>query len=145
MGLRDRMKESLDEARADRDARGKRLAHLDAKNGSLALYQGRLEWKADGEREVVDLRLVDVEAVVDTAGQITRRATVTRFVATGGLGALAFKKKKDERELYLVVETSTGAAAVLEVDPKRGKDARKVAVQINAASRAARVGDDPVG
>jgi hypothetical protein len=145
MGFRDQMKASADRARAERDLRGKRIAKLEAKNGSMTLYEGRIDWKADGERCDADLRETDVTAVVETAGQVMQRATLTRMVALSPIGAIAFKKKKDERELYLVVETSTGAAAVLELDAKRGKDARKVAAQINAASRSARVGHATAG
>jgi hypothetical protein len=50
---------------------------------------------------------------------------------------IALKKREDERELYLLPESSA-AAALLELDPKNGKEARAFAGQVNAASRAAR-------
>jgi len=41
-----------------------------------------------------------VTAGVDHGGEITRRVTVTRLVATG-IFAFALKKKQDDRELFL--------------------------------------------
>lgn len=74
-------------------------------------------------------------ATVDTAGQLSRRMTATRLVLTGPL-ALAWRKKKDDREVYLLIE-GQGWAISAPVDPKRGAQARDFAAKINAAASAA--------
>ncbi len=76
--------------------------------------------------------LASAHAVVDTAGAIESRFTMTRLALMGPF-ALAFKKKKDKRELYLAVE-GDGFAFVVEVDPDKGKKAREFAAKINAAA-----------
>ena len=58
--------------------------------------------------------------------------TATRLVLTGPL-ALAWRKKKDTRELYLLVE-GEGWAISVPVDPKKGAEARGFAARINAAA-----------
>jgi hypothetical protein len=68
-------------------------------------------------------------ASVETEGEIVRRYTATRLVLAGPL-ALAFKKKKDRRELYLTVE-GNGFAFVVECNPKKGAEARQFAAKIN--------------
>jgi predicted nucleic acid-binding Zn-ribbon protein len=70
-------------------------------------------------------------AAVETCGQLERRITVTRVLATG-IFALALRKKKDNRELFLSVE-GDGFAFVVEVDPKKGLEARQFAAKINTA------------
>ncbi|HEY4277400.1 MAG TPA: SHOCT domain-containing protein [Conexibacter sp.] len=87
-------------------------------------------------------------ATVDTAGQLSRRITATRLVLTGPL-ALAWRKKRDERELYLLVE-GVGWAISVPVDPKKGQEARAFAARINslassqpAAPAQAAVADGP--
>ena len=70
-------------------------------------------------------------ARVETAGQIQERVTATRLVAVG-LFAFAFKKKKDDRELYLSVE-GDGWGFVVDVDPSKGREAREFAMKINGA------------
>lgn len=79
---------------------------------------------------------------VDTAGELDKRITATRLILTGPF-ALAFRKKKDRRELYLTVE-GQGAAFVVELDPKKGADARKWAAKINALASAAGPAPAPV-
>ena len=54
------------------------------------------------------------EANADGPDTFQKRATLTRFIATGGLGAIAFKKKVDNH-CYVTIETKDGRAAVLEV------------------------------
>jgi hypothetical protein len=76
--------------------------------------------------------IAGARATVDTAGEIEKRYTATRFLLAGPF-ALAFKKKKDKRELYLMVE-GEGFAFVEQVDPKKGADARKFAARINTLS-----------
>lgn len=72
-------------------------------------------------------------ATVDTAGAIDKRITATRMLLTGPL-ALAWRKKKDERELYLLVEGET-YSLVAKIDSKQGLEARKFAAAINSASK----------
>ena len=71
-------------------------------------------------------------ARVETAGEVRRRVTATRLVAGGGIGGLLFKKKVDDRELYLTVE-GEGRSFVMDVDPKKGKQAREFAARVNSA------------
>jgi hypothetical protein len=47
--------------------------------------------------------MAGARATVDTAGQLSRRITATRLVLTGPV-ALPWRKKRAERELYLLVE-----------------------------------------
>lgn len=68
-------------------------------------------------------------ARVDTAGDIERRITATRLLTTGPL-ALAWRKKKDHRELYLEIE-GDGFAISVPVDPKQGRMARAFAAKVN--------------
>lgn len=77
------------------------------------------------------------KATVDSAGEIDRRITATRVILTGGLG-LFWRKKKDGRELYLMVE-GPGYAFVEKVDPDKGQKAREFAAKINAAGSATSV------
>jgi hypothetical protein len=72
-------------------------------------------------------------AVVDSAGAVDKRITATRLVLTGPL-ALAWRKKKDERELYLLVEGAS-FSMVARVDPKEGANTRKFAAAINTSAR----------
>lgn len=73
-------------------------------------------------------------ARVETAGEVRRRATLSRTVMTGGIGFFFLKKKVDDRELYLTVE-GAGESFVLQVDPKKGKAAREFAAAVNSAAR----------
>ena len=72
-------------------------------------------------------------ATVETAGEISRRVTMTRLAATG-IFALALKKKKDDRELYLLVDCPQ-FSFVAQCDPKDGLAARRFAASINSVSR----------
>lgn len=71
--------------------------------------------------------LAGARVSVETAGDVDRRITATRLILTGPF-ALAFRKKKDHRELYLTVE-SNGSMFVVPVDPKKGADARAFAAK----------------
>jgi hypothetical protein len=71
-------------------------------------------------------------AVVDTAGEIDKRITATRLILTGPI-ALAWRKKKDQRELYLIVE-GPGYGIVKKIDPDKGMEARQFAAAVNAAA-----------
>lgn len=70
---------------------------------------------------------------VETAGQLRSRYTMTR-IATLGIFALAAKKKRDERQLFLTVE-GDGVAFVFEVaaDPRNQTLARRLASFITSA------------
>lgn len=78
--------------------------------------------------------ILGVHASVEHAGDIYRRITATRLVLTGPL-ALAWRKNRDERELYLVVEGS-GFGFTVPVEGKHGLDARQLASRINALASA---------
>jgi hypothetical protein len=73
-------------------------------------------------------------ATVEAAGDIDRRITATRLILAGPL-ALAMRKKKDRRELFLTV-SGTGFAFVVEVEPKDGLEARQFAARINSLGSA---------
>jgi hypothetical protein len=77
---------------------------------------------------------------VDTAGAISSRFTVTRLALMGPF-ALAMKKKKDQRELFLYIEAPTGQ----HMAPCRPDDAVRVRVfasQITNAARSAELTGD---
>jgi hypothetical protein len=81
--------------------------------------------------------VLGANATVDSAGEIEKRITATRIVFTG-VFALAWRKKKDNRELYLLVG-GYDFSMVAAVDPKETIGARKFAAAINTASRGGRV------
>lgn len=82
-----------------------------------------------------------VQAVVETAGELRKRSTITRTLGGGVLfgpagavvGAL-FRKKKDARELYLLID-GPKYAWVVEVSPSKGAAARKFAAAVNTAAK----------
>lgn len=73
--------------------------------------------------------LLGAHAAVDSTGQIRSRYTLTRFLLLGPF-ALAFKKKIDERKVYLTVTTVAGETVVL-LDGKAELAAKVYAAQIN--------------
>lgn len=75
-----------------------------------------------------------LKIAVDTAGNITSRPTLTRYLFTGPL-AFAWQKKIDAREMYLTIEGPT-FGFVIPVHPDDAYGARQFAAQVNAASRA---------
>ena len=77
--------------------------------------------------------LAGAEATVQTGGEIQSRYTATRIALMGPF-ALAFKKKKDKRELYLAIDAPSYSILV-EVDKNRSKSARQLAANLNTASR----------
>lgn len=79
-----------------------------------------------------------VVATVETAGDIDRRITATRLVLAGPF-ALAWRKKKDERELYLLVEGES-FSLVARIDQTKGTEARQFAAAVNTASKQASSG-----
>lgn len=84
-------------------------------------------------------------ATVDAAGAIEKRITVTRVLLTGPL-ALAWRKKRDNRELYLLVE-GNGFAFVEPVPPNMTLAARQAAQFINGqgSRTVAQPGSQPAG
>jgi hypothetical protein len=74
-----------------------------------------------------------LRAGVDTAGAIDKRITATRLVLTGPF-ALALRKKKDERQLFLYVDAPAGQH-VEPCDPKEQARVRAFAAQITTAAR----------
>lgn len=83
------------------------------------------------------------EARVESVGDIQRRITATRMLTTG-VFAFAFKKKIDERELYLSV-SGDSFEFVVSLDPKRGAEARMFAAQVTMAGKRAQMSDDRYG
>jgi hypothetical protein len=63
--------------------------------------------------------LAGARATVDTAGAMDKRVTATRLILTGPF-AFGLRKKKDERELFLLVE-GDGFGFVVKLDPKKQK------------------------
>lgn len=72
---------------------------------------------------------IGATAAVETAGDLSRRITASRIVLTG-VFALAWRKKKDDRELYLTVQTSD-TTMLARVDPARGEQTRRFATAVN--------------
>jgi hypothetical protein len=108
--------------------------------GPVTLYELRIVTPAG------EVPLDDVQATVDTAGNLTekKRTTLTRLAVGGAvlgpLGAilaLGFPKrtKVDDRELYLLIEAGP-ASCVLQVRPDDGARVRAFAVQVNASATA---------
>lgn len=80
--------------------------------------------------------LTDLTAKVETTGDLERRITATRMLMTGPF-ALALRKKKDHRTLYLTIE-GPDFAWLLELKPKQESDARRFAVKLLDAARKAK-------
>lgn len=79
-------------------------------------------------------------ASLDSAGDIDRRITATRLILTGPL-AFGLRKKKDTREMFLVVE-GEGFAHVEPSDPKQRQQALKFVAEFNTRARQL-VADNP--
>jgi len=100
----------------------------------ITIHEDRIESKEGGGP------LPGARAIVDTAGEIDKRITATRLILTGPL-AFGLRKKKDNRELYLLVE-GQGWAISKQLRPDQGAKARAFAARINAAGSAATVDDE---
>jgi len=112
-----------------------RAGHPVRLNSTLAVVDGEIIHGRDHHS------LAGARATVDSAGAIDKRVTATRLILTGPL-AFGLRKKKDDRELFLLVE-GDGFGFVEQLDPKKQKDAREFASRLNAAaSRAAIPGAD---
>jgi ribosomal protein L7/L12 len=82
--------------------------------------------------------LAGLVARVEDSGTVNRRITATRLVATG-VFALAWKKKQDDREIYLTIEGPTTGIfrqVSFKSNATAGADARRFATQLNMMSRA---------
>lgn len=75
----------------------------------------------------------EVTAGVDHAGAISSRVTMTRLVATG-IFALALQKKKDDRELFLYIDTPEGQH-VEPCPPTQQAEVRRFAALVTTAAR----------
>jgi hypothetical protein len=115
-----------------------RIAYLTAEKGTFYLHPDKIT-TPDGEHPLTP----DVRATVETAGDIERRVTATRLL-TIGIFALAAKKKKDNRELYLTVEGDT-FISVREINPKKGSEARQFAAMVNRTVKELRPEQPPSG
>lgn len=77
-------------------------------------------------------------AFVEDAGQLSKRITATRALATGVV-ALAWRKRKDDRSIFLTIQ-GPGVALVREVRVEDNKDApaeaRAFAARVNATAAA---------
>lgn len=93
-----------------------RLLNVKVKNGEITTKNG------SGP-------VAGAHASIETTGDIERRITATRLLATG-VFALALRKKKDHRTLWLTIEGPT-FQAVVEVDPAREQIARRWIAQFN--------------
>ena len=79
----------------------------------------------------------DINAIVDTAGNIsrTRRWTATRAALIGVFSVFAPKATKhDDRQLFLLIEAPTWSELV-ELSPKLQRETRELAQAINLAGR----------
>jgi hypothetical protein len=73
-------------------------------------------------------------ATVESVGELQKRYTATRMLLTGPF-ALAFKKKRDERQIFLTIIGADDAYTILielKGDPKHQSSARQFAARFNA-------------
>ena len=73
-------------------------------------------------------------ASVESVGELQKRITATRMVLTGPF-ALAFKKKRDDRQIFLTITGADDAYTILielQGDPKHQSSARQFAARFNA-------------
>jgi hypothetical protein len=103
--------------------------------GSIALANDRIVSK-QGSGTVAG-----ATATVGTKGDIERRITATRLLLTGPF-ALAFRKKRDHRELHLLIE-GRGFAIIEPVRKSAERQARRFAANVNAAAKQAEVAERP--
>lgn len=83
--------------------------------------------------------IAGARAIVETAGQLRSRMTMTRLAMIGPF-ALAAKKKIDERELYIYIDGAEGWQLMAKVDPKRSEEARRWVTEFNNRSVKAAAG-----
>jgi len=111
------------------DAKGRKFAGILLKDGHVTSRHG------GGP-------VAGAHARVDTAGDLSSRITASRLILTGPL-ALGLRKKKDTRELYLIIE-GRGWAISESVPPYQGKQAREFAAKINGQATTAAPTGDPL-
>lgn len=131
--------------------------------GTLLIWGGIASYKRDKALGVVasysDLKLTPthllvgsarysiggVTARVEDSGQMSKRITATRVVATGVV-ALAWRKRVDDRSVFLTIE-GPGVAVVREVRLDKDKNApglaRTFAASVNSKSAALGVAREP--
>jgi len=80
--------------------------------------------------------IAGARASVDLSGDVERRITATRIALLGPF-ALAAKKKKDKRVVWLLVEGQDGWQILSEVSPSDEARARKWAAAFNTAAASA--------
>jgi hypothetical protein len=97
---------------------------------SLILYDDRIA-TPDG----TSMLSPAVAASVETSGTLSRRITATRLV-TLGVFALAAKKKRDDRELYVVIDTPS-FTSVKQLKADKGPQARQFAAKVNTQAKQA--------
>jgi hypothetical protein len=123
------------ERRAERHekANARRLKLLLLSMPGLKIDGDTIRYKGEGGP------IAGAKAAVESAGDINRRVSMTRLALAGPF-ALAMKKKKDNRELFLTVD-GVGFGFVVPVDPKKQLEARQIAARINAMATGATIGD----
>lgn len=97
----------------------------------VKLVKGEIEYGREKQP------IAGVTATVESVGDLQSRITGTRLLMTGPF-ALAFRKKKDNRELFLTID-GPDFQWLVDVDPKKQKDAREFAAKVNTAARRASV------
>jgi hypothetical protein len=98
-----------------------------ALEGKIRVKDGRIVYRK------ASYPLAGATANVQAAGDIDKRVTATRLLLTGPL-AFGLRKKKDKRELCMLVE-GEGFGFVVELNPKRLKAAQQFAVKLSAEGR----------
>ena len=78
--------------------------------------------------------IVGARASVESVGELQRRVTATRMMLTGPF-AWAFKKKRDERQVFLTITGPDDSYIIvvdLPGDPKHQASARQYAARFNS-------------
>ena len=77
--------------------------------------------------------IAGAHATVESVGELHKRITATRMVLTGPF-ALAFRKKRDDRQVFLTITGPDDAYTILvelKGDPKHQASARQYAARFN--------------
>lgn len=126
-------KEMVQQTRAD-------FAAIDA---NMFAVQTGIHTTGDGNvtYQGVTQPIAGATAVIDTAGQISRRPTLTRVAVgtllAGGVGAVAgglTQKKTDSRQLFILID-GTEAAWAVPVNPDRYADAQRFVADFNTVAK----------
>jgi len=108
-------------------------AFADPKDGFAGVFIDRKTNRILRLHRKEAIQLAGAQATVETAGQLDKRVTMTRFVLTGPL-AFALRKTKDNRQLSLTIEGVDGVILV-DLSPSQQKKARKFAARVNTAAK----------